>query len=217
MLTTNLSTRPFYNERAVRTAIGVVLALVLLLTAFSVYRALSLRAEEQALSARATQALSEAERLRADANRMTAQIDPKELAAVSEAASEANDVIAQRAFSWNTLLADLEATLPANVRVTAVQPRIEKGVIKLTLDVEAMSPEELSAFMKALDARGSFQQVLPRNQSTFEDVISASIDTTYQPLSARQGASADTSADATQGTSPSAGQASASRKEASGE
>ena len=188
MLTTNLSTRPFYNERAVRTAISVLLALVLLLTAFSVYRALSLRAEEQALSARATQALSEAERLRTDANRMTAQIDPKELAAVSEAASEANDVIAQRAFSWNALLADLEATLPANVRVTAVQPRIEKGVIRLTLDVEAMSPEELSAFMKALDARGSFQQVLPRNQSMFEDVISASIDTTYQPRGARPAA-----------------------------
>src|SRR5688572_3887122 len=209
MLTTNLSTRPFYNERAVRTAISVALALVLLLTAFSVYRALSLRAEEQALSARATQALSEAERLRADANRMMAQIDPKELAAVSEAASEANDVIAQRAFSWNALLADLEETLPANVRVTAVQPRVEKGVIKLTLDVEAMSPEELSAFMKALDARGSFQQVLPRNQSLFEDVISASIDTTYQPRSASLGASPS--------ASPEAGQAPASRKEASGE
>ena len=137
MLTTNLSTRPFYNERAVRTAISVLLALVLLLTAFSVYRALSLRAEEQALSARATQALSEAERLRTDANRMTAQIDPKELAAVSEAASEANDVIAQRAFSWNALLADLEATLPANVRVTAVQPRIGQEV--------ALALEEVAA------------------------------------------------------------------------
>lgn len=205
MLTTNLSTRPFYNERAVRTAISVVLVLVLLLTAFSVFRALSLRGEEQALSARATQALSEAERLRADANRMMAQIDPKELAAVSEAASEANDVIAQRTFSWNALLTDLEETLPANVRVTAVQPRVEKGVIKLTLDVEAMSPEELSAFMKALDARGSFQQVLPRNQSMFEDIISASIDTTYQPRDARRGAR------------PEAEPVPAVRKEASGE
>jgi Tfp pilus assembly protein PilN len=213
MLTTNLSTRPFYNERAVRTAISVVLVLVVLLTALSVFRALSLRAEEQALSARATQALSEAGRLRAEADRMMAQIDPKDLAAVSAAAAEANDVIAQRAFSWNALLADLEETLPANVRVTAVQPRVEKGVIKLTLDVEAMSPEELSAFMKALDARGSFQQVLPRNQSMFEDVISASIDTTYQPRRVSAGASSD----ASRGASHEAGPAPASRKEAIGE
>jgi Tfp pilus assembly protein PilN len=181
MLTTNLSTRPFYNERAVRTAVGVVLVLVLLLTAFSVFRALSLRAEEQALSVRATQALSEAERLRADANRMLAQIDPKELAAVSEAAAEANDVIAQRTFSWNALLTDLEETLPPNVRVTSVQPRVAKGVITLTIDVEAMNAEELAAFMKALDARGSFAQVLPRGQNMFEGVIAASIETTYQP------------------------------------
>jgi Tfp pilus assembly protein PilN len=184
MLTTNLSTRPFYNERAVRTAIGMVLVLVLLLTAFSVFRALSLRAEEQTLSARATQALSEAERLRAEAARMTAQIDPKELAAVSEAASEANGVIAQRTFSWGALLADLEETLPPNVRVTAVQPRVEKGVITVTIDVETMSSEELAAFMDALDMRGSFPKVLPRSKSVFDDVITASIETTYEPRSA---------------------------------
>ena len=181
MLTTNLSTRPFYNERVVRIAVGVALVLVLLLTALSVFRALSLRAEEQALSARATQALAEAERLRADANRMMAQIDPKELAAVSEAAAEANDVIAQRTFSWNALLTDLEETLPPNVRVTSLQPRVEKGVITLTIDVEAMSAEELAAFMKALDARGPFAQVLPRGSNTFEGVTAASIETTYQP------------------------------------
>jgi Tfp pilus assembly protein PilN len=181
MLTTNLSTRPFYNERAVRTVVGVLLLLVLLLTAFTVLRGLSLRAEEQTLSARATQARSDAARLRADADRMMAQIDPKELAAVSTAASEANDAIAQRTFSWGALLKDLEDTLPANVRITAVQPRIEKGAIKISLDVEATTPEELAAFMDALDARGSFRQVLPRGQSLFEDVITASIDTTYRP------------------------------------
>jgi hypothetical protein len=202
MLTTNLSTRPFYNERAVRVAIGVVLLLVVLLTAFSSFRAWSLRAEEQALSARATQARSEAERLRADANRMTAQIDPQELEAVSAAASEANDVIARRTFSWNALLADLEQTLPGDVRITAVQPRIERGEIKVTLDVEAMRAEELAEFMEALDARGSFAQVLPRSTSVFDNVIAASIDTTYQP----------------RGTAPEAGQAPANAtKERRGE
>ena len=191
MLTTNLSTKPFYNERAARIAIGLVLLLALMLTAFSVFRALSLRAEEQALSARATQARSEAQRLRAEANRTTAQIDPKELAAVSEAAAEANDVIAQRTFSWGALLADLEATLPPNVRVTAVQPRVENGVFKVTIDVEATNFEELAAFAEALDARGSFPEVLPRGHSLTEDVITASIDTTYQPRPAGPEARAD--------------------------
>lgn len=194
MLTTNLSTRPFYNERAVRTAVGVLLLLVLLVTAFSVFRALSLRAEEQTLSARATQARSEAARLRADAERMMAQIDRKELEAVAMAASEANDVIAQRTFSWDALLKDLEETLPANVRLAELQPRVEKGVVKIGLDVEATSPEELASFLGALERRGSFPQVLLRGSSAFEDVITASIDTIYQPRSAGPEATSATKA-----------------------
>jgi len=181
MLTTNLSTRPFYNERVVRTAVGVVLLLVLVLTAFSAFRALRLRGEEQALSARATQARSDAARLRVEAERIMAQIDRKELEAVSTAAAEANDVIAHRTFSWNALLKDLEDTLPANVRLTAVHPRVEDGVINVGLALETTTPEELAAFMDALEARGSFPQVLPRASSAFEGVISATIDTIYQP------------------------------------
>ena len=181
MLTTNLSTRPFYNELAVRTAVGIVLLLVLLLTAFSVFRALSLRAEEQRLSARATQARSEAARLRAEADRAMAQIDPKELESVSTAASEANDAITRRTFSWTALLADLEVALPANVRVTAVAPRLENGIIKVVFQVESTNHEELAEFMDALDARGSFLQVLPGGQSMFDDVINASIEAIYQP------------------------------------
>ena len=194
MLTTNLSSRPFYNERAVRTAVGVVLLLVLLLTAFSVFRALSLRAEEQRLSVRATQARSEAARLRAEADRTMGQIDPKELASVSAAASEANDAITKRTFSWGSLLADLEVALPPNVRITSVEPRVEQGVIRVTLQVESTSHEELAEFMDALDARGSFPQVLPGGQSMFEEVITASIDAVYQPRKAGPEAAAVTKA-----------------------
>ena len=195
MLTTNLSSRPFYNERAARTAVGVVLLLVLLLTAFSVFRALSLRAEEQRLSARATQARSEAARLRAEAEQTMAQIDPKELESVSAAASEANDAITKRTFSWGALLTDLEAALPANVRITSVEPRVEKGVIRILLQVESTSHDELADFMDALDKRGSFPQVLPGGQSMFDDIITASIDAIYQPRTAGPEAAAVTKAD----------------------
>src|SRR5204863_2064522 len=93
MLKTNLATKPFYNERAVRNGLIAMLLLVVALTAFNAVRAISLRNEEGTLSARATQALADANRLRADARRMTAQIDPREMATVSAAASEANNAI----------------------------------------------------------------------------------------------------------------------------
>ena len=51
-----------------------------------------------------------------EAQRIRAQVDPKELETVSAAALEANGVIEQKAFSWEQLLAQLEATLPDDVR-----------------------------------------------------------------------------------------------------
>jgi Tfp pilus assembly protein PilN len=182
MLTTNLSTRPFYNERTARTLLALLLLLVIALTVFAATTAYSLRTRERALSASATQALAEADRLRAEARVMTAQINPKELEAVSRAATEANAVIAQRTFSWVALFEELEATLPDDVRVTAVQPRVEKGNTIVLLNVQAMSSEHLATFIEALERRGAFRQVLPHNESLGEDdVIDAVVEATYQP------------------------------------
>jgi Tfp pilus assembly protein PilN len=182
MLTTNLSTRPFYNERAVRSVLGLLLLLAALLTAYSAYSAYSLRSRERSLGARATQALAEADRLRGETRAITAQINPKELETVTAAANEANAVIAQRAFSWTALLGELEATVPDDVRITSVEPRLEKGTTMVTLNVEAMSPEHLAAFIEALEKRGAFRQVLPREEAVAEDkVIDAKIEATYDP------------------------------------
>jgi Tfp pilus assembly protein PilN len=180
MLKTNLATKPFYNERVVRNGLIALLLLVVALTAFNALRAVSLRNEEGTLSARATQALADANRLRADARRITAQIDPREMATVSAAASEANNAIDRRAFSWGHLLTTLEATLPDDVRVTSVQPRVEDGTITVTMNIEAMSPESLAKFMDTLEATGSFGQVLPHDQTTGDDdVIDAVVEATY--------------------------------------
>ena len=189
MLTTNLSTRPFYNERAVRLFLSVVLLLVLAVAVFSVLKALALRTQERTLSAQATQALAEADRLRAQTQAMTAQINPKELEAVSAAAAEANIVISQREFSWVRLLEQLETALPDDVRVTALQPQVEKGTTIIRMNVEAMSPEHLAVFMDALEKSGSFQRVLPRsNDRGDDDLINAVLEATYRPKGSQQGA-----------------------------
>ena len=99
--------------------------------------------------------------------------------AVATAAPEANNVIAQRAFSWTALLTDLEATLPDNVRVTSVQPRVENGVVRVALNVEAANAEALALFMDALEERGTFSEVLPRGQVISEEGVEAGVEATY--------------------------------------
>jgi Tfp pilus assembly protein PilN len=182
MIRTNLSTRPFYNVTAVRVILGVIALLALAITVFHVIHLLSLRANEAVLSARATEALEEADRLRADAARIRAQVDPRELQQVASAASEANGVIARRAFSWTRFLTQIEATLPADVRVTAIEPRVEDGQVRVAIDVEAQRAADLASFMDALEGESTFRNVVPARSVYAEDgVLEASILGEYVP------------------------------------
>lgn len=182
MIRTNLSTRPFYNVRAVQTAIGALGVIVLLLTLFNVVEVIRLLTSQQTLGARASEAENEATRLRNEAVRIRGQINPRELATVANAAREANGIIDRRAFSWTELFAQFEHTLPENVRITAVQPRLEKGVFTVGVAVEARRAEDLDAFIDGLEKTGAFKNVLATESQTNEaGLLEAVIEAEYQP------------------------------------
>jgi Tfp pilus assembly protein PilN len=182
MIGTNLSTRPFYNVRAVRAVLGLVALLVAVVTVVNIARVVSLRASEGTLSARATDALEDANSLRAEALSMRAQIDPRELEAIAAAARDANEVLERRAFSWSVFLGQLEATLPDDVRVTAVQPYVEGGAVQVSMVVEAQSAEHLAEFMDALEDQSTFTSVLPpETRNAADGIIDATIVARYIP------------------------------------
>jgi len=181
MLRTNLSTRPFYNVRAVHVALGAAGAVVLAITLFNVLQIVSLGTSQQSLGARAAEAEAEATRLLAEAARIRAQIDPQELEVVANAAREANQIIDQRAFSWTELFRRFEATLPPDVRITAVQPRLEReGDFILAIGIEARRAEDLDAFAEALETDGAFHNVLAVSEQTGQTgLIEAIVEGTY--------------------------------------
>jgi hypothetical protein len=159
MLHTNLASRPFYNQRAVRLALLGIGAIVLALTAFNLIELARLSSAQTRLGSHASDAEREADRLRADAARIRTQIDPRELQAVSVAAREANGIIDRRAFSWTALFGRFETTLPADVRIKAVQPRLEKGVFTVAVIAQARRVEDVDAFIEALEATHAFRDV----------------------------------------------------------
>lgn len=181
MLHTNLSTRPFYNVRAVQVVLGLLAAVVLLVTLFNVVQIVRLGSSQRSLGARAAQAEEEAAQLRAEATRIRAQINPTELKVVADAAREANNIIDRRAFSWTDLFAQFEATLPPDVRVTAIRPRLEtQGDFVVAVAVEARRAEDLDAFVEALETGGSFRNVLSIQEQTSDDgLIQAIVEGTY--------------------------------------
>jgi hypothetical protein len=182
MLRTNLSTRPFYNVRAVRVAIAAVAAVVLAITLFNVVQLVRLTAAQRALGSRAATAEEEAERLRAEAVRIRSQINPAELTVVAEAAREANNIIDRRAFSWTELFTKFESTLPPDVRITAVRPRLDGDEFLVSVGVEARRAEDLDAFMEALEDRGGFHNVLAVAEQVGDaGLLQAIVEGTYAP------------------------------------
>ncbi len=170
MLRTNLSTRPFYNERAVQLVLAVVVVLVAVITGFNVVEVIRLTASQRTLGAHAVESEREAARLRTEAAAIRAQINTKELETVANAAREANGIIDQRAFSWSELFDQLEQTLPDDVRIRAVDPSLnQQGQFVIEITVQARRPEDVDQFIEALEKTGSFRDVITPAEATNEE------------------------------------------------
>jgi hypothetical protein len=190
MLRTNLSTRPFYNIRAVHVTLGALALLVAVMTLFNLGELIRLATAERALGARAQQAEVEAQRLREEARRIRSQIDAKELNDVAAAAQEANAIIDLRAFSWSDLFAQLEATEPENVRLTSFQTQEDTdGRLVINLRVQARRVQDLESFLDALEKTGRFHEVLAsEEQANPEGLINAVVKSVYLALPQASGA-----------------------------
>jgi Tfp pilus assembly protein PilN len=165
MLRTNLSTRPFYNERAVHLCLGLGAALVCAVTAFNLWQIYSLTGRDARVRSSIQEAESRARELRSAAARTRSAINPREIEEVSAAAREANLVIDRRLFSWTELFNRFENTLPDDVRVSAVRPSVEReGSMRVLIVVVAKDARGVNAFIENLEKDGSFAGLICREE-----------------------------------------------------
>jgi len=169
MLKSNLSTRPFYNERAVHLALALAALVVLAVTAFNAQALVSLSARNTTLSAGITRDETDARDLARQAEAIRRGTDRQEIDAISAAAQEANDLISRRTFSWTEFFNLIEATLPPDVMLTAVRPDVRDGVVTITMNVIGRRSEDIDAFMAALEKTGAFKDLLPRQENLADD------------------------------------------------
>ena len=169
MLRTNLSTRPFYNERAVHLVLALAGLIVLTVTAFNAVRVISLSRQNTELSSRMNRDRVETQRLNAEAQRTRAGIDPEALQATATAAAAANRLIEQRTFSWTEFFNRIEETLPADVMLSAVQPSFEQNQTVVVMTVLGRRTEDIDEFMQKLEATGAFAGVLPTQEDPTDE------------------------------------------------
>ena len=169
MIRTNLSTRPFYNERLVTLVLVLVALGTAALAAFNVTQVASLSSVRSGYQANKTRDDAEARRIRNEAANLVKTVDPSRLRYLSSATREANYLIDQRTFSWTAFFGHVEKTLPLDARLIAVSPRVEKGQFQVAMIVVGKKRSDLKDFRDRLAATGAFSEIGPTQQGQNDD------------------------------------------------
>ncbi len=181
MIRTNLSTRPFYNERAVNVWLAAIAIVAALATAFNINRVLHYAHSDTQLAIDAARDEARAREQRNAAVRLRASVDPKQLDRISDEARRANDLIDARTFSWTELFNRFETTLPDQVRIVSVRPRLDRrrGTI-LAIAVVARDVKDVNEFIENMEATGAFTNALTtEDHYTDEGEYQAQIEAAY--------------------------------------
>ena len=184
MIRTNLSTRPFYNDRVVHLWLAAMAVITIAVTIFNVTRVFQYSRSDTQLGTQASRDGTRATDLRAEAARLRATVDPRQVETASVEAREANTLIDRRTFSWTELFNRFETTLPDEVRVTAVRPQVDHSAgTLLTINVVASGTDDVSQFMENLEATGAFKELRGTSQERYNEQgqLEATIETRYLP------------------------------------
>jgi len=184
MLKANLSTRPFYNERAVHVIAAVIGAIVIAVAAWQAVRIVKLSRYRTELNTAIKKHKAETDVRERDAEQIRRGLDQKQLAIVAAQAKEANQLIEKRTFSWTELFNLLEATLPDNVMLVSVRPEFKDNVTQINLDLQGKSTDDIQAFWDQLAKTGAFHNVTWQAVNTDNDLDKMQMRAVYTPAQA---------------------------------
>ncbi len=169
MLTTNLGTRPFYNERAVHVVLVLLGVGALLVLAFGAVRLVELSRANDLLTLQAETAERDAAAIGSRAAALEQELQGSGVTAMTDAATAADRLIAQRGFSWTAFFDLIDRTLPSGVMLTAVRPDAAADGLAIELAVVGRSVVEIDQFIGQLEATGVFEDVLARQEELADD------------------------------------------------
>lgn len=179
---TNLALRPFRNER-----LPWLLAWLLLTMAVgvSIFHA---RFINQRLSGEEAETVR---RVREDEARILAleeeiarqpplKIEPAEMSRIRAF----KDLVDRRVFPWRKLLGELEVTLPASVRLTAIIPTFQSDSKGLLIALRGRAGTTAAAFSlaEALEAAPSFSRVVLKTLTEAGGEVEFSLDAEFEPV-----------------------------------
>jgi len=157
----NLSSKPFTNRSLPWTI--AVLVVIFSLAAFVFILRATRQTHQQATLVQAdiNNLNMQEQSLRKQAEAVKTSLSPEQL----QILGAAHALVDRKRFSWSRLLADLEAALPGQVRVTRIAVRDvatlgQQTLAELELTVVGKTPETVTQMIAAMDRGGVFQAEL---------------------------------------------------------
>ena len=154
----NLASKPFSNRIIPWALTAIILFVSLIGLIFVVKLTTNARTEAGALEAEIN-VLKQREHVGLEnAKKLQQELSADQ----KQALPAAHSLVDRKAFSWSKLLADLEASLPAKVKVTRISVRevnrqADQTVAQLDLAVFAQDPATVNAMISSMQAEGIFQ------------------------------------------------------------
>lgn len=158
----NLSSRSRVYVAPARRALMMLSLLLLCAIAWDLWVFWMIKAEAARLEPAVERLREQDERFVADAKRRGFDLSEARLARLPGEVSFTNRLIAERAFSWTTLLADLEDTVPPGVAIKGIQHDLRESV-SIRLTGEGVSLEAVTALILVLVDHPKFYDPLLSN------------------------------------------------------
>jgi Tfp pilus assembly protein PilN len=154
----NLATQPFRN-RALPWTITAVITVASLIALVFIFRAgMGIKAEAVMVERDVNNLRAQAKALQQHAEEIKEALTPEQL----QTLQAAHTLVDRKRFSWSRLFADLEASLPSNVRVTRINVRDvalrgNQTYAELELAVAGKSDADVTHMIGEMDRAGIFQ------------------------------------------------------------
>jgi len=163
----NLATRPYEDLRSFFLRWGLLLALVMAITAGLVYKAFDgwrhTRDIGHSIAEKET-AISRMDREISNAQLTLNQPSNKTLRDQSEFL---NDLIARKAFSWTEVFSNLEQMMPARLHVVSIQPELDdQNQLELKMTVSGDSREKVIELLRKMEESRQFRDAKLVDEST---------------------------------------------------
>ena len=178
----NLAARPYRDYRpvyAVVVVMSLVTAFLLLNNIETYYRYIRETKSTRSEIAKIEGQVQEERRKREAAQQRLATLDLNRL---DKQTKFVNARLTERAFSWSTLLDELESILADDVRLQSVSPKFEdNGTIFLTMSFRSKSSDGMITTINRMNGNPRFRNPFPSRESFSEGTYSFDLVAQYIP------------------------------------